>query len=88
MEKSRGLKQGQCELSARQTQANAEISRNHGTALVRTLRAIYGAQFAPGLPGSARLLAVLDRLDEPSLQQLYRDHEANTLGSKISAQYF
>jgi len=36
------------------------------------LRDTYGACFAPGFPGYARLRDALDRLDEPSLSRLIR----------------
>ena len=67
--------------------AHHEIREKHGTALIRTLRAIYGPGFAPGVPDSTRLIECLDQLDPQSLRRLYRDHAHGALGSKISAQY-
>ena len=67
--------------------ATDEIRDKHGTALISILRAIYGPGFAPGVPGSARLIECFDQLDPQSLRWLYRDHARGALGPKISAQY-
>jgi hypothetical protein len=71
-------------LDSRHRDKNGEISKKHGNTLVRTLRKIYGASFAPGFPDSAKLSDVLETLDEPSLSQLVRDHNAGELAGKIS----
>jgi hypothetical protein len=59
-------------LDGRHRDANGEISRRHGNTSIDSLREAYGACFAPGFPGYARLRDVLDRLDEPSLSRLIR----------------
>jgi hypothetical protein len=43
-------------------------------------RESYGLGFAPGFVDHAKLSDVLAKLDEPSLTQLIRDHEAGKLG--------
>ena len=58
---------------------NSKISRKHGNTLIRTLRETYGPGFAPGCADHAKLSDVLTKLDEPSLTQLIRDHEAGKL---------
>jgi hypothetical protein len=54
-------------LDNRHRDKDGEISRKHGNTLVRTLRKIYGAAFAPGFQDATRLSDVLKTLDEPSL---------------------
>jgi hypothetical protein len=44
-----------------------------------TLRQTYGYGFAPGCADHAKLRDVLEKMDEPSLSQLIRDHEAGKL---------
>jgi hypothetical protein len=63
---------------------NGQISRKHGNTLVRTLRKIYGQTFAPGFADTDQLKDLLDRLDEPSLSHLHRDHDHGTLEGKIA----
>ena len=58
---------------------NGEISRKHGNTLMRTLRMTYGPGFAPGCADDAKLSDVLEKLDEPSLRHLIRDHDAGYL---------
>ncbi len=60
-------------LDQRHRDKNGEIDRKHGNTLVSTLRQTYGAGFAPGIPGNAKLSDVLQQLDEPSLSQLVHD---------------
>jgi hypothetical protein len=72
-------------LDNRHRDKNGEISRKHGNTLVSTLRKIYGPSFAADFQPHQTLSAVLEKLDEPSLSKLIKDHEANTLGTKISA---
>jgi hypothetical protein len=71
-------------LDNRHRDKDGEISRKHGNTLVRTLRKIYGAAFAPGFQDATRLSDVLKTLDEPSLSRLVRDHNAGTLAGKIN----
>ena len=63
---------------------NGEIGKKHGNTLVRTLRAIYGQNFAPGFAPETKLSDVLHAMDEPSLTKLVRDHEAGHLHGKIA----
>jgi hypothetical protein len=71
-------------LDHRHRDKSGEISRKHGNTLVRTLRRIYGADFARGLNDTDKLSDVLQTLDEPSLSNLIRDHQARTLEGKIT----
>jgi hypothetical protein len=70
-------------LDNRHRDRNGEISRKHGNTLVRTLRKIYGSGFAPGCKDDEKLSDVLQKLDEPSLSQLVRDHQGGHLEGKI-----
>jgi hypothetical protein len=63
----------------RYREENGKISRKHGNTLIRTLRKTYGPGFAPGCADHAKLSDVLAKLDESSLSQLIRDHEAGFL---------
>ena len=72
-------------LDQRHRDTNGEISRKHGNTLVRTLRKIYGAGFAPGCREDEKLSAVLHRFDETSLSQLHRDHDGRQLEGKIKS---
>ncbi len=71
-------------LDQRHRDKNGEISRKHGNTLIRTLRKIYNATFASGCADHQKLSDVLAMLDEPSLSQLVKDHNAGTLAAKIS----
>ena len=71
-------------LDHRHRDKNGEISKKHGNTLVSTLRMIYGPNFALGFQPHQKLSDVLATLDEASLTQLVRDHEANQLHSKIA----
>jgi hypothetical protein len=71
-------------LDSRHRDKDGEISRKHGNTLVRTLRTIYGAGFAPGLSDNDRLSDVLRRTHEPTLSQLRRDHDMGILEQKIA----
>jgi hypothetical protein len=53
--------------------------RKHGNMLIRTLRKTYGPGFAAGCKDDEKLSDVLHKLDETSLSQLIRDHEAGHL---------
>ena len=72
-------------LDHRHRDGNGEISRKHGNTLVRTLRKIYGAGFAPGCIDEEKLSDVLHEFDEASLSQLHRDHDGRHLEEKIKS---
>jgi hypothetical protein len=63
---------------------DGEISRKHGNTLVRTLRKMYGAGFAPGFKDTDKLSDVLRKFNEPTLTQLRRDHEMGALEQKLA----
>ena len=71
-------------LHNRHRDKNGEISRKHGNTLVRTLRRIYGPQFAAGRARNGEASDVLHKLDEPSLSALVHDHEHGHLEGKIA----
>jgi len=50
-------------------------SAESGNTPIRTLRNHYGAGFAKGCGDNEKLSDVLQKLDEPSLTHLLRDHE-------------
>ncbi len=58
---------------------NGEISRKHGNTLICTLRKTYGPDFAKGCDDTDKLADALNKIDEPSLSHLIRDHEAGYL---------
>lgn len=66
-------------IDTRHRDKNGEISRKHGNTLIRTLRKHYGANFAKGCADTDKLSDVLQRMDEPSLSSLIRDHEGGKL---------
>lgn len=66
-------------LHERHRDKNGEISRKHGNALIGTLRKTYDRSFADGADDREKLSDVLHRLNEHSLSQLVRDHEAGRL---------
>ncbi len=66
-------------LDHRHRDKDGEISRKHGNTLIGTLRKTYGKNFAAGAGDHEKLSDVLHRLDEHSLSQLRRDHEAGRL---------
>ena len=71
-------------LDDRHRDKDGEISRKHGNTLVRTLRRIYGPNFASGFSDTDTLAHVLRT--EPthsSLSQLRHDHAAGILSAKI-----
>lgn len=51
---------------------DGEIRRKNGNTRVDTLREIYGAGFAPGIRGDAKLSTVLERTDARSLSDLVK----------------
>jgi hypothetical protein len=63
---------------------DGEISGKHGNTLIRTLRKVYGQNFAAGYPETEQLSEVLLKLNETSLSQLRRDHETGHLEHKIA----
>jgi hypothetical protein len=66
-------------LDHRHRDKDGEISKKHGNTLVGTLRKTYGPTFASGFSDHDKLGDVLDKLDEPSLSKLVRDHDAGRL---------
>lgn len=66
-------------LHSRHRDKNGEISRKHGNTLIRSLRKTYGSGFAKGCDDHEKLSEVLQKLDEPSLSSLIRDHEGGRL---------
>ena len=68
----------------RHRNTDGEISSKHGDTLIRTLRKVYGQNFAAGYPETSKLSEVLLHLNETSLSQLRRDHETGHLGHKIA----
>jgi hypothetical protein len=71
-------------LDNRHRNHDGEISHKHGSALIGTLRKIYGQSFAAGYPATEKLGEVLLQLNETSLSQLRRDHETGHLEHKIA----
>lgn len=69
----------QAGLDNRHRDRNGEISKKHGNTLIRTLRKTYGTGFAAGCKDQDKLSDILERLDEPLLSHLIRDHEAGRL---------
>ena len=63
---------------------DGEISAKHGNTLIRTLRKVYGQNFAAGYLETEQLSEVLLQLNETSLSQLRRDHETGHLEHKIA----
>lgn len=71
-------------LDKRHRDRDGEISKKHGNTLVKTLRKIYGTDFARGFGDHDKLSDVLETLDEPSLTKLVKDHGSDTLGFRIT----
>ena len=71
-------------LDNRHRNHDGEISHKHGNTMIRTLRKIYGQNFAAGHPETKTLSEVLLQLNETSLSQLRRDHETRHLEHKIT----
>jgi hypothetical protein len=67
-------------LDARHRDKAGVISRKHGNTLIGTLRSTYGNSFAAGCPDHMTLSEALQKMDEPSLSKLRRDHQAGKLG--------
>jgi hypothetical protein len=71
-------------LDNRHRDKDGEISRKHGNTLVRTLRRIYGPNFASGFADTDTLSHVLQTAPtHSSLTQLRNDHAAGILSAKI-----
>lgn len=71
-------------LDDRRRNKDGEISAKHGHTLIRTLRSVYGQNFAAGYPDTEMLSEVLLKLNETSLSQLRRDHQTGHLEHKIT----
>jgi hypothetical protein len=54
------MSQGSRGLDNRHRDANGEISRKHGNAQIRSLRRIYGPEFAPGRRADMILRSLLE----------------------------
>jgi hypothetical protein len=52
---------------------DGEIRQKRGDTLVKTLRKIYGPDFAPGVRGDAKLETVRERSNGESLSKLVKD---------------
>ncbi len=72
------------DLDNRHRNKDDEIRGKHGNTLIRTLRKVYGQNFAAGYPETEKLSEVLLKLNETSLSQLRRDHETGHLEHKIA----
>jgi hypothetical protein len=59
-------------LDGRHRGKDGRIAKKHGNSLVASLRLTYPG-FAPKEKGTAKLIDILDRLDEPSLTHLIKD---------------
>jgi len=71
-------------LDNRHRNQDGEISAKHGNTLIRTLRTVYGQNFAAGYAETDKLREVLLKLNETSLSQLRRDHQTGHLEHKIA----
>lgn len=71
-------------LDNRHRDIDGQISRKHGNTLVRTLRKIYGPNFASGFLDTDTLAHVLQTAPtHSSLTQLRNDHVGGTLEAQI-----
>jgi hypothetical protein len=61
-----------------------EIAEKHGETLIGTLRKVYGANFASGFRDNEPLFAVLQALDEKSLNDLIYYHKGGSLEMRIA----
>jgi hypothetical protein len=62
----------QPEVDRRHRDKDGPIAKKHGNTMISTLRRFYPG-FAPNEQGTAKLIHVLDRLDEASLSKLVAD---------------
>jgi hypothetical protein len=60
-------------LDDRHRDANGEISRKHSSAYIRSLRRIYGPEFAPGRRADMTLRSLLEETGQPSLRQYLKN---------------
>lgn len=60
-------------LDDRHQDANGEISRKHSNAHIRSLRRIYGPEFAPGRRADMTLRSLLEETGQPSLRQYLKN---------------
>jgi hypothetical protein len=67
------MRQGSRGLDNRHRDANGEISRKHGNAQIRSLRRIYGPDFAPGRRADMTLRSLLEQTAQPSLRQYLKN---------------
>ena len=61
-------------LDDRHRDKDGRIAKKHGDTMISTLRRTY-LGFAPNEQGTAKLIHVLDRLDETSLRKLIAEEE-------------
>jgi hypothetical protein len=54
---------------------NGEISQKYGQTLIKTLRQVYGPNFAPGCNDGQKLSDALATMHDYALSQLVEDHE-------------
>jgi len=59
-------------LDGRTRDDDGEIRQKRGDTLVRTLRRIYGPDFAPGVRSDMRLDTLRDRMGDESLSQMLK----------------
>jgi hypothetical protein len=60
-------------LDNRHRDANGQISRKHGNAQLRSLRRIYGAEFAADRRADMTLRTLLEETGQPSLGQYLKN---------------
>jgi hypothetical protein len=68
------MRRGTKGLDNRHRDADGEISHKHGNTQLRSLRQIYGPEFAAGKPADMTLRALLEETVQPSLTQ-YLKHQ-------------
>lgn len=61
-----------------------EIAIIHGRTEARTLRKIYGPNFAKGFPDSAHLYEMLDHLNDHELWEIDHHYREGTLARRIT----
>ena len=57
-------------INRRYRNKNGRLARKYGNTYIRTLRAKYGEEFAPGERSEQKLIDVLHHLDDQSLSRL------------------
>jgi hypothetical protein len=67
-----GGKHHQIVLDSRTRDDDGEIRQKRGDTLVRTLRKIYGPDFAPGMRSDMRLDTLRERMGDESLSQMLK----------------